>query len=189
MARLLDLHTEETLLPSPSLVRPNCTSCASSYAERDSRNVGTSLSVYGTISPGTASYNISIDGGLKTSQFEVTEGGWVDHTLFWTSETLEDSEHEVVFTVAEDAVNIDIPIIIMDYFVYETSSKTPMDSAVLFVDSQDVNVQYSGNWTEHPTNHYMMSATSRKSEAQGNSFTFTFEGAHFLSNLVYTKMI
>lgn len=141
--------------------------------------------MYGTIAPGTANYNISIDGGSKTSQFQVVQDGWIDHTLFWTSETLEDSEHEIVFTVAEDAVNIDVPIIILDYFVYETSSKTPMDEVVLFVDSQNVNVQYSGNWTEHPTNHYMMSGTSRRSETQGDSLTFTFEGAYFLTYLTY----
>jgi len=146
------------------------------------------LELWGTISPGSGSYRVSIDDGEKTSGFGVDRQAWADHTLLWRSEELSDNEHTVVFTVDLGGADPNQAIIIPDYFIYTTSSKTPMGDVLLLVDSDDEKIQYEGNWSQplEATNHYIKSGTARRSQSLNDTFILEFEGMLLLQFRVYT---
>jgi hypothetical protein len=111
---------------------------------------GTSISVYGTVAPSIGSrLNFSID-GVDLGSYEAPLGPVaVQNQLFWTSPALNETTHQLVVTVAEDAslagVNALNKTFFLDYFVY-TPTAAAGQSVFLF-DDNDARVTYSpGGW-------------------------------------------
>lgn len=134
---------------------------------------GTSVSVYGSVGPGNgAKMGFSIDQFPIILYIAPAVSAPMFHQALWTSPTLPDGTHTLTITQnSTDPTNV----IFLDYLIYTTESTA---GKTLFIDDNDVRVQYSAGWSASSQDNRYFQQTLHASQVAGCWVSFTFEGLY-----------
>ncbi|KAJ6589343.1 hypothetical protein B0H19DRAFT_235901 [Mycena capillaripes] len=142
---------------------------------------GTSIIVYGTVAPGQARMNVSID-GTELSPFDAPQVNTTTHNVhLWTSPVFTEAPHTLTLTVDHDTPsNINtLGTLFLDYFVYKTASP---GGKTIFVDDSDSSVIYSPDWQTINDCDRCRESTQHVSSSIGSWVALNFEGSNISLN-------
>ncbi|KAF7361043.1 Right-handed parallel beta-helix repeat-containing protein [Mycena sanguinolenta] len=132
---------------------------------------GTSISVYGTLTPGSeqSRLNFSIDGAVMDSVPAPIVPTTVQNQLFWKSPVLSEAQHTLVVTNDQDLNRT----FFLDYFIYITTSTT---GKTLLIDDTDASVTYSPGWQSENSTETCLESTRHVSSAAESWAAVSFNG-------------
>jgi len=141
---------------------------------------GTSMSVYGTIAPGQARMNFSID-GVEPSSFDAQASNTTHNVHFWTSLPLQETSHTLTIAVDNDirSEGNEIGTLFLDYFVYKTVSA---GERTTLIDDSDPSVIYSPDWQTVNDCDSCLEGTKHVSPLGGSWVALNFEGSNISLN-------
>ncbi|KAJ6589349.1 hypothetical protein B0H19DRAFT_1248898 [Mycena capillaripes] len=143
---------------------------------------GTSITIYGTVAPGQARMNVSID-GAELSPFDAPPVNTTTHDMhLWTSPVFTEAAHTLTLTVDHDTpLNISktLGTLFLDYFVYKTALP---GGKTIFVDDSDSSVIYSPDWQTINDCDTCLEGTRHVSPSAGSWVALNFEGSSISLN-------
>lgn len=139
---------------------------------------GTSVTIYGTVSVGQGSISFDVDSGSETGIYSTSSllsgSDSLHHVGLFTASGLSDGSH----TILIKQVDVTAPgAIALDYIMYTTSPKTPLQGVTYFVDERDPRVVYSPGWG-YSGSDLDFFHTSTGSGGHGQWALFSFQGKY-----------
>ncbi|KAJ7682922.1 hypothetical protein B0H17DRAFT_1205528 [Mycena rosella] len=137
---------------------------------------GTSVSVAGSFDAETScTGSFSLDANITNFVSPVLPTP-LNHQSIWTSVPLIDGPHTLTYTLASCSSSGDAAgYVWFDYILYTPSANASTNGLVYFVDDNDPQIIYSGDWTAETGNDEDFGLTSHGGKA-GCSFQLQFEG-------------
>lgn len=122
--------------------------------------------------------SFNVDSGSVTGTYPTTSpisgSDSLHHIGLFTAPNLPDGSHTILIT----QLDVSAPgAIALDYLLYTTSPKTPLQGVKYFVDNSDPRVVYSSGWADSGSDPDF-DHTSSGSTAKGATATFSFQGRH-----------
>lgn len=137
---------------------------------------GTSVAVVGTYDiGGSCNTTFSID-GTQTQVTNPTLKAPENHKTIWSSETLPDGEHTLVYSIqscTSDPSSSSGLSLWFDYVLYTPSPSSP-GRVRYFTDDSDSRIRYSGSWKTSNENEDF--GHSKHGGVKGDSLTYEFYG-------------